>query len=297
MKTSSILLIAALFLNACAQEQVDSGSASPLSAPNGTGEATATPSNVALPSATTKSDTALAHDSIAEVVTNDLVVRSMPEVSDASDIHPVLLQDGQLLFVLDGPVRANGYDWYQVVPFELCPECDDTPPADVPPAAIGWSAAGGKDGEVWIAPSDQPCISPEDDPVHWRPGLMALACEGSREIVVEGQLTGCAGVVIGEVTPVWLAEGGCELLPEGFEPVGIGRGPLVFRVPPDGPAVPSAVSHPHLRITGHLDDAAAQNCVASPVTGSPVQPIQIQYPELAVLNCRAAFVATRVEVL
>ncbi|HEX6474393.1 MAG TPA: hypothetical protein VF114_04810, partial [Candidatus Limnocylindria bacterium] len=55
--------------------------------------ATATPAEAGLPP-----------DSLAEVVTNDLVVRSLPEISDRSTIDPDYLQKGHLLFVLEGPV-------------------------------------------------------------------------------------------------------------------------------------------------------------------------------------------------
>jgi hypothetical protein len=128
---------------------------------------------------------------------------------------------------------------------------------------------------------------------------LALACVSGREITVEGVLAGCTGVVAGWITPAWLAEGGCELIPSGYDPLDSPLGPnnLVFRVPPDGPTVPSAGMSPRLRVTGHLDDAAAQECVASPVYGSPTQPAEVDHPELAVLGCRAVFVATRIQVL
>lgn len=253
----------------------------------------ANPTAPATPSATSRVPADLAADHVAEVVTNDLVVRSLPEISDRSVIDPVHLGDGQLLFVVDGPRRADGYDWYEVVPFQLCRSCSDTPTAT--PAAIGWVAASSKEGEQWIAASDEPCINPEDS-AHWRPGLLALACLGNRPLVVEGTLVGCAGIALGAIRPTWLAESGCKLHPVGYDPTDSGAiapNPLVFHIPPNGPEMPAADSR--LRLTGHLDNAAAQECVASPVYGSPTQPPEVEYPELAVLNCRASFVVTHVE--
>ena len=78
----------------------------------------------------------LASDGIAQVVTDNLVVRSLPQISDSSEIHPVRLFEPKLLFVLDGPVAADGYDWYLVAPFE---EFVSDVATDEP--RIGWVAA------------------------------------------------------------------------------------------------------------------------------------------------------------
>ena len=83
-------------------------------------------------------------DTYARVVTDDLRVRSKPGVSDDSKKLEPLLQDGVLLVVLDGPVQASGYDWYQVQPTLT----SDT----AGPYPFGWVAAADKDGEPWIEP-------------------------------------------------------------------------------------------------------------------------------------------------
>ena len=59
----------------------------------------------------------IAPDSIGVVVTNDLRVRSQPEVSDTSERLTPLLQDGQQVLIVDGPVSGSGYEWYLVAPF------------------------------------------------------------------------------------------------------------------------------------------------------------------------------------
>jgi len=52
---------------------------------------------------------------VAEVVTDDLRVRTAPGTDDSSVVLEPLLQPGEMLFVVDGPVQASGYPWYQVL--------------------------------------------------------------------------------------------------------------------------------------------------------------------------------------
>ena len=60
-------------------------------------------------------------DAVVSVVEGPLRVRSLPRVADDSDKFDPLLQTGQLLFVIDGPIRASEYDWYLVQTIgELC---------------------------------------------------------------------------------------------------------------------------------------------------------------------------------
>ena len=89
-------------------------------------------------------------DTYARVVVDNLRVRSKPEVSDGSKKLEPLLQDGVRLLILDGPLLASGYDWYQVKPiFDA-----DTPEGGYP---FGWVARAGKDGESWIEPESVIC--------------------------------------------------------------------------------------------------------------------------------------------
>ena len=248
--------------------------------------------SIAPPASAPPSDgTGLDADAIAQVITDDLVVRSLPEISDQSTIHPTYLQRGQLAFVLAGPVAADGFEWYHVVPFDRCPTCSDTPGTSLPP--IGWVAAGAADGEeAWIAPFAEECTDPQSDPISWRPGFIALACLGDRELVVEGEMVACAGVVTGSRTPAWLAEGLCELTPPGFDPTeggGIGPGNVSFAISPD--ASGSLAAHgTFIRITGGLDHADAVTCAEAPGFSDPPTP-----PQVVVLKCRATLVATRIE--
>ncbi len=68
-----------------------------------------------------------------------LRVRSEPRVSDDSEKYDPLLPPGTQLYVLDGPVSASGYAWYEVVPLT-----SRTLPS-------GWVASASRDGDPWIA--------------------------------------------------------------------------------------------------------------------------------------------------
>jgi hypothetical protein len=65
------------------------------------------------------------------VVTTDLVVRSEPGTHDGSRILPTRLNGPTLLYVVDGPVQADGYDWYLVQPFDNGICVDVCPPASL----------------------------------------------------------------------------------------------------------------------------------------------------------------------
>lgn len=278
----AVITTATLLLAACG-----TGISSPSSSEQGSPlpTATLTPSVAATPSSTASTSSpmptgGIAPDSLALVVTNDLVVRSLPEISDRSTIDPVFLQDGQLMFVLEGPVRADGYDWYRVATYD---PPDDTPPEPGP--LLGWVAAGGKDGEPWIEATTANCETEPGNP-NWRPSVVALACIGDREVSVAGTLAGCAGIVPGDVEPTWLAEGGCELVPDAYVPGDLGSINFGFHLAPDGPLLPGPDAS--IRIVGHMDDPAAATCQQVRQAGAELP------PEIVVLRCRAAFVVTEI---
>ena len=70
------------------------------------------PSEAAVPTDAVVDSVPIPADAYARVVTNDLRVRTKPGVSaDSKKLDP-LLQDGEPLFVLDGPDQASRYAWY-----------------------------------------------------------------------------------------------------------------------------------------------------------------------------------------
>ncbi|HEX6474960.1 MAG TPA: kelch repeat-containing protein [Candidatus Limnocylindria bacterium] len=82
----------------------------------------------------------LVSGSFADVVTTDLVMRTAPRISEDSDITGELNQPARV-YISAGPVRANGYEWWAVIPEGGNSE------------SARWVAAAGKDGEVWLAPA------------------------------------------------------------------------------------------------------------------------------------------------
>lgn len=118
-------------------------SPSPNAAPTLTPPPTASPSIAfATP---TPAAVVLARDTVAVVVATDgLVIRSKPEISAASEIFRPSLPAGAELYVWDGPVRADGYAWYRVLPLSAKYQS-------------GWVAAASKTGEPWIESGNATC--------------------------------------------------------------------------------------------------------------------------------------------
>lgn len=211
------------------------------------------------------------------MVTNDLVVRSLPEISAESIIDPIMLSEGKLLFVLNGPVAADGFDWYRVAPFDefLSDIASEAP-------RLGWVAAG-KDGEIWIAPWMGECPAPTLEEIRWRWSSLRVACFGDDELTLEGTIGECSYTVPGTISPEWLANFHCPLLPFDFEEGPFGGLPIHREDQTTGiQDVGVAV-----RVVGHFDHSAARTCIEHALEGEEPTP-----PELLILYCRGEFVMT-----
>src|SRR6185437_4382572 len=95
----------------------------------------------------------LPRDSVADVVSGRLRIRSEPRVADDSIKYEPLLGVGARLMILDGPVTANDYDWYQVAAWD-----PKDPQATFP---AGWVARGDHDGTPWISEAADVCPTGE----------------------------------------------------------------------------------------------------------------------------------------
>jgi len=116
---------------------------------------TAAPStSPAATSAPTPTGTPVALDpfvgKVVVTVSDNLVVRSEPRVSDDSIMAKPWLPTGTELRVFDGPVSASGYVWYMVMPVSFA-GFDGPGLAWWQRIGHGWVAMAGKDGEPWIA--------------------------------------------------------------------------------------------------------------------------------------------------
>jgi hypothetical protein len=277
-----------VLLAACASPSPDS------SLPSGLKSAEASASLLS-PSATPQP---VVIDTIAEVVTNDLVVRSAPGVDPSSEILPSLLQPGDRLFVIEGPVHATFYDWYHVQPITEPPPW----PQDWP--AAGWVAAASREGEPWVAPLPIDCPQPADLEVAelaaFHP-LEALSCFGSRGLRVRAASIICSGYFIEDlplpnytIEPEWLGSGtGCQLNPITTAVAGAALPYFTPEFVPGG----STPEHPFwLWVIGQFDHSAASSCVLHPQSGDPRQ---APAPELdsaqIILLCRSHFAVTATE--
>ena len=200
--------------------------------------------------------------SIAAVVTNDLRVRSRPEVSDASKKLDPLLQRGQEVFVVKGPIAGSGYSWYEVQPL-------GTATTD-PRVPFGWVAVADKTGEAWIKGGGFTCPPTPNsfdaffalEPLEW------VACFGRKSMTFPARLAApeaTCGVDIGwTITPDWLASTCPQPEFIVFDPetnensfnsvIEPGLDTSAFR---PGVETKDFVA---VNLTGHFDDEAAPTC-------------------------------------
>ena len=146
-------------------------------------------------------------DAVAVTVVDGLRVRSKPRISDDSQMYEPLLPVGTPLYILDGPVSASGYTWYEVALLRS----GSTPQ--------GWVAAASRSGEPWLAAGDFSCPAIPTDfrSLAALPPPVGLACFPRIPITVMARLISCNCDVDGaSLTPGWfsLGTGGPEMLVE-----------------------------------------------------------------------------------
>ena len=231
-----------------------------------------TSSDVSLPTAPTSASasTAIAVDMVVRTVAPDLQARSAPSLGASSrKIEPLLPQDSRL-FVIAGPIFADGFAWYQVLSFD-----------GVFPGV--WIAGAGLDGAPWLEPDPQPCPTPPLDAAALLDLVPygGLACFGGTET----QLTGDVHCELGDVDrsysgPDWLRDDrSCTIDLGGGETMEIFDGGI------------SGLTYPTTQralVSGHFDDPKAASCVYALDPPAPD-------PATVVVNCRAMFVGTALE--
>lgn len=215
---------------------------------------------------------ALGADSFVYVVTDNLRVRSKPEVSDESVKYEPLLWRGALAWVSEGPIRGSAYDWYLIHPLG---EADLQHHPDPPPA--GWVAEASKDGVPWIAEWGVPCpptplgtVSDFDYPPQ---GMIGLSCFGERTIEFVAMASrwnvDCGtGSSLLEIEPTWLRPCGDHIVLDvesGFAENE--RAPLFVTLAPDADVDVSPMIESRkwvrVRVKGQYDDPRAQDCHVS----------------------------------
>jgi hypothetical protein len=232
------------------------------------------------------------HGAIAQVVTTDLVVRSAPGTGPESRIYQERLASPTLLYVFDGPVAADGYDWYLVLPRNL---------SFLPSGYhVGWVAAAGKDGEAWIGDATPQCPEPTLEDIVALSDVAMLACFGSQSLGLEGWISTCSARDPAIASPyIWASR--CSVEDSGY-PVDVVPSPGGLEIWFDGDigAQPSAESRLS-RITGHFDDlrsATCPNVIPADIYPGELQAMDFKPPPgWGVFQCRTAFVAASAEVI
>lgn len=245
------------------------------------------------PAGPSKFGTALAPDTLAEVVSARLRIRSEPRVADDSIKYEPLLDVGDRLLVVAGPVVANDYEWYQVTAWR-----PGDPSTSLP---VGWVSRGDHDGTPWLRARVDPCPG---GPVTIA-AVMALqpgervACFGDSPLRLRAYIYGTdrAQCTVDAVTscidgPTWLTgTGGWGAASDARLDA---RSPGAPRLavdpgsPGPGPAMPSETM---VDLEGAFDHPAATQCRPG-ATRQGMAPIAAV---LARLECRAQFVVTSVE--
>ena len=235
---------------------------------------------------------------MADVVTDGLRVRSQPRVSDDSALLEPLLATGDRVFIVQGPVRADDYDWYEVVPER--PTIDDFEER-VP---TGWVAAADHDGTPWLQASvpECPTLAVALDQLLDLTANARLACYGSQELSFEavvadigmdtGTIGPCGDLFQAEcaLTPTWLmADVGTAVSPRD-EP-GPERHLFVIIGPDDLADEPRTLDK--VRLVGSFDHPAARDCRHwDPSTGA-----DLSSRTETVVGCRSKFVVTSAQIL
>lgn len=238
-----------------------------------------------LPSASDAAAPESANSFVGGVVTtladDGLRVRSEPRVSDDSFKLEPLLPLGSKLYVLNGPVSASGYIWYEVVPLSS---------RKLP---SGWVASADRDGKPWIAAGnfDCPPVPKDLQSLAALPRGVGLFCFPRVPLTVEARLISCTCDADGPwYTPSWffLGSGGPNLLvdPNTTDVPSNPADWFVVNLEPTG-------EHPEVlpigqivEVTGIFDHPAASTCTRTEMDGEPI-PSQ---------GCRLEFAVTRLVV-
>ena len=230
----------------------------------------------------------LARDSLAIVVTDNLRVRSAPFVGDLSVRYRRFLQPDDRLFVVDGPVIAQNYEWYQVKAWRPRQPSISWP--------VGWVARAGHDGEVWLRASTRACPAQPVDVT----ALLALApiervaCFHDGQIEIQAVIAqaatgdcdtareGCPG------GPAWLAS---PSLVAAASTASLRPGDGVqIAIGPDGSVAAGDLATAGVaRLRGAFDHPDSSGCQPDPERVGPDGPLS---PSEAVLRCRGRFVVT-----
>lgn len=220
--------------------------------------------------------TGFAPDTLLSIIQGPLRVRSKPSVAEDSIKFTPLLETGQRVYVISGPVAdGTGYNWYLVRPVAKRVTQD------------GWISVAARDGTPWAEPAavDCPAVPTLVDISALDPALRIL-CYREKELTFTATLTwggNCGSVIFDK--PDWMA--GCL---STFR-WGGKSSTVIVAIPPE--LKDAAGSHKQgdtikATVTAHVDDPGAATC--TPKAGTTGEPAIVA--ATVILDCRATFVAT-----
>ncbi|HJP89844.1 MAG TPA: hypothetical protein VJ850_12485 [Candidatus Limnocylindrales bacterium] len=243
--------------------------------------ATQAPAQTASPTEAAPAESAptgYAPDTLLSIIEGPLRVRSKPSVDADSEKFSPLLETGQRVYVISGPVQGSGYNWYLVRPVSKRVTQD------------GWISVAARDGTPWAEPAavDCPAVPTLADISALDPALRIL-CYREKELTFTATLVwggNCASLLFD--TPDWMA--GCL---STFK-WGGKTSTVIVAIPPE--LKDAAGSHKQgdsmkATVTAHVDDPGAATC--APKAGAPGEPAIVA--ATVILDCRAMFVATSFE--
>jgi hypothetical protein len=263
------------------------------------GTATPEPSDTAVASASPSPAQGISVGMMVTPVVEGVTLRESPGTAGT---RIGTLAQGPPNYVVDGPVDADGYTWYQLSGPGLPPASGCITPVPTDPLEcptwFGWAAVADPDDEgAWFAPTSVDCPDPaeETDAFIRLQQILLLACYGDAELTFEAFYSelpegGLGGTdCTGETAIMWL-----YCLDQGYYQVTSSPGAMamtLFVDPASGVTLPERGSW--LLITGAFDHPDAARCAAAALDDNKQSPLPD--PEQAVLGCRTHFVVTAVE--
>jgi hypothetical protein len=292
----AVLAIAVLLV--LQSENAPSGAASPTGSPSASPSASTVAATTSAEASPSAPPTGLQVGAFVAPIADGVTLRETP---GTSGVRIGELPRDVANLVVEGPMEADGYQWYRLSAMGLPPSSGCITPLPTDPLECpvwyGWAAAGEPADEAgWFEPIEVECPDPDQDAAGFLelPQRVPLGCYGSDPIsftawhpeLPEGRVQGepCEA----DPAVAWL------YCPESIALVSTSPegDPGLQRLHVD-PASGVVVPEPGqwLRITGAFDHPAAAACAEAEAAAA-----EDPDPDLAVLECRVRFVVQGVEV-